>query len=661
MAQKYFRNPFAVSGSRTDVSDVSSSTLVSYESGYTSAYELDPSEDTDGRYIDRSRMNQLFYDITLSIKQLQENAFPEWISDADGSGTPFSYDQYAVVQYNGGYYVSTSDSNTGTPGTDSTWEAWQGGSSASDADEYINANDPVSLADGSGTSLEDMTFSPARQFRNRSLEPTWPVVDVDFQNMPVTAGFRFAEETVTVGSALTKSYGDAGLTLTNNTGARSVSFFELPAGFVVPGGIVTLRVGSHSGGHNIGAAMFSDTDNWFGAINEQESDENEFKTITRVAGTSTDQQTGVSLGTDDAGYSISLIFGNDGVMAVGTDSVNGFTLLQTVEVDQGLTDPDTLKGYRPAIRVDLDDAESITIESFSAGYSIGAAHGGVRSVTYENGEPVQKDGRFYITATSKFSGLNGAQHPLTVFAVDKQTYKMEPVAQITVRNSGVLENGTASKIVYDRNSKQWIYVSRAFPSPGGEVMLGTTTKNLISPGIHIIDVDDITGIATDSLDADLIYRADQWYLVYHGGSGTRTLRIATSTDLSTWTEITDQTSGEGLTVAVVNGEYRIIDARSDSTIGVSSFDEDGTVTLLTTLTLDPNPGVSGATVGWPWGAVIPMWNGSECSYTMVVFTNDEWVADVDDFSYGELWFYNANETNSLSEFEQTSEYLQLGF
>lgn len=69
MAKKYFKNEFAVSGDVEAVPDDSVNTLVSYETGYTPEYELNPDTDPNGNYIGRQRMNQLFKDITGNLKQ----------------------------------------------------------------------------------------------------------------------------------------------------------------------------------------------------------------------------------------------------------------------------------------------------------------------------------------------------------------------------------------------------------------------------------------------------------------------------------------------------------------------------------------------------------------------------------------------------------------
>jgi hypothetical protein len=131
MAFKFFRNPFAVNGDRTEISDETGD-VMNYNDGYNSNYELDPETEPDGQYITRDRMNQLFYDITSNLKQWQTKQFPEWIDDSDGTGTPYSYSIGDIVVYTDGMkYLSLVDSNTGEPTVDTAnWLEFSFGSSS---------------------------------------------------------------------------------------------------------------------------------------------------------------------------------------------------------------------------------------------------------------------------------------------------------------------------------------------------------------------------------------------------------------------------------------------------------------------------------------------------------------------------------------------------
>ncbi len=114
MAQKYFKNQFAASGDTEAVPDDSVNTLVSYETGYTPEYELDPDIDPNGNYIGRPRMNQLFKDITGNLKQWQDSGYPEFVAD-DGTGSPLSYAAGRVVELSGVYYRANTLTTTAPP------------------------------------------------------------------------------------------------------------------------------------------------------------------------------------------------------------------------------------------------------------------------------------------------------------------------------------------------------------------------------------------------------------------------------------------------------------------------------------------------------------------------------------------------------------------
>jgi hypothetical protein len=114
MAQKYFKNQFAVSGDTEAVPDDSVNTLVSYETGYTPEYELDPDIDPNGNYIGRPRMNQLFKDITGNLKQWQDSGYPEFVAN-DGTGNPLSYEAGRVVWLSGVYYRANTLTTTAPP------------------------------------------------------------------------------------------------------------------------------------------------------------------------------------------------------------------------------------------------------------------------------------------------------------------------------------------------------------------------------------------------------------------------------------------------------------------------------------------------------------------------------------------------------------------
>jgi hypothetical protein len=120
---KYFKFPFATSGDKTAVPDASQpSGSVSYTDGFGVDYELDPGVDPAAKNVPRDETNQLFYDITNAVKEIQEFGTPDFITAALNGGVAFSYSKFARVKYTDGFvYVSKIDLNTDLPTVAASW------------------------------------------------------------------------------------------------------------------------------------------------------------------------------------------------------------------------------------------------------------------------------------------------------------------------------------------------------------------------------------------------------------------------------------------------------------------------------------------------------------------------------------------------------------
>ena len=123
---KWFKFPFAVTGSRTAVpEDLQPSGDVSYEEGYGIDYSRDPVVDPLAKRIERDKYNQILYDITNWIRDLTVIGTPDFITTAQNGGVPYSYRAGARVMFDDGLvgYVrweSTVGSNTSSPLSDPT-------------------------------------------------------------------------------------------------------------------------------------------------------------------------------------------------------------------------------------------------------------------------------------------------------------------------------------------------------------------------------------------------------------------------------------------------------------------------------------------------------------------------------------------------------------
>lgn len=123
---KWFKFPFAVTGSRTAVpEDLQPSGDVSYEEGYGIDYSRDPVVDPLAKRIERDKYNQILYDITNWIRDLTVIGTPDFITTAQNGGVPYAYQAGARVMFDDGTsgYVrweSLVGTNTSSPLSDPT-------------------------------------------------------------------------------------------------------------------------------------------------------------------------------------------------------------------------------------------------------------------------------------------------------------------------------------------------------------------------------------------------------------------------------------------------------------------------------------------------------------------------------------------------------------
>jgi len=120
MAEHYFLYPFGINGTLAAVPNPTQvSGTVSYQSGFPIGYQL---SNTAPGYlsIPRDQFNQLMFDVTGAIQQIQQTGFASFITASANGGTAFSYALGAQVWSGGVPYRSLIANNTDTPPT-SNW------------------------------------------------------------------------------------------------------------------------------------------------------------------------------------------------------------------------------------------------------------------------------------------------------------------------------------------------------------------------------------------------------------------------------------------------------------------------------------------------------------------------------------------------------------
>lgn len=124
---KLFNTPFGVSGDKATIPEATQPNgAVSYQQGFGPDYERDPATDPLAKRVPRDETNELYYQVTNTIRWLQLYGLPEWYAQ-DDTGQPVSYPIAARVRHNNTNWVSVAANNTQTPGASgaSNWVAEQ--------------------------------------------------------------------------------------------------------------------------------------------------------------------------------------------------------------------------------------------------------------------------------------------------------------------------------------------------------------------------------------------------------------------------------------------------------------------------------------------------------------------------------------------------------
>lgn len=145
---KFFRLPFAISGTRVAVPDDSQvDGTVSYEDGYGPDYSLNSASNPSALNIERTKFNEIMYDVTDALRQYQVNGVPDFITTSDNDGVAFPYGIGARTRYNPGsgflIYSSLVASNTALPSDASKWAVISNFSDGDKGDIVVSSSGSV--------------------------------------------------------------------------------------------------------------------------------------------------------------------------------------------------------------------------------------------------------------------------------------------------------------------------------------------------------------------------------------------------------------------------------------------------------------------------------------------------------------------------------------
>ena len=148
---KFFAYPWATAGDKSAIpNNAQLDGSVSYTMGFTSNYQQVYGVDPNAKAVPRYAFNELMFDITTALRAWQTDAFPPFITSIMNNGSPYPYDQFAVVRFDDGsgmqVYWSKVANNTTLPTNITNWgvfstDGWQPG----DGKDYYGNQAPSTL------------------------------------------------------------------------------------------------------------------------------------------------------------------------------------------------------------------------------------------------------------------------------------------------------------------------------------------------------------------------------------------------------------------------------------------------------------------------------------------------------------------------------------
>lgn len=122
MSAKIFYNPFANGGEKEAVpEEIASDGSVSYKQGYSADYSRKLGVDPLAKNIERLKFNQLMYDVTTALRELQSGSPRPY--DSELATAIGGYPKWSAVTSGGNIYDSLDDGNTAPLSDGSKWRA----------------------------------------------------------------------------------------------------------------------------------------------------------------------------------------------------------------------------------------------------------------------------------------------------------------------------------------------------------------------------------------------------------------------------------------------------------------------------------------------------------------------------------------------------------
>jgi hypothetical protein len=184
-----------------------------------------------------------------------------------------------------------------------------------------------------------------------------------------------------------------------------------------------------------------------------------------------------------------------------------------------LLDPTAWGSFRPFFRLaPQSNSGSVTISGFRAGYGGSVGYLNHRVITLADGTPMKRDGKHYLTCTVPTAPGFVGQY-MAILSFDPVTYQTDMVGHVLFNWNSLRASASVGTCVYDDETGIWHVVAATWgigaQAQGVDQIYGTTTRDLLSPGVTVIDATTVDcGGSTNSVYDAALRRDDAglWHI-----------------------------------------------------------------------------------------------------------------------------------------------------
>lgn len=227
--------------------------------------------------------------------------------------------------------------------------------------------------------------------------------------------------------------------------------------------------------------------------------------------------------------------------------------------------------FRPGFRLVPGSSSSIKISRFAAGYAGSHGFRDQKPVTYADGTPFKKNGKYYLTGTVAHGSTSFRSNHMAVYSFDPWTYQTDLVCHLFYDLTGTgVGAGYGGQAVYDETTGQWHIVANSWGfdtvSTGVDLIYATTYRDITEPGAVVLQAQRLTGLSSFSLyDSSVRKSGSTWYVaaietdVRTGWSGGNHASLFSGSALTSLSRIaTDATTGvDGTCWTKIGGNWYI--------------------------------------------------------------------------------------------------------